>query len=128
MGILLILSSHTKRFKDSGDNAVQLEHEVVALLPAASSVFQLLLLVVAVRVEQTGPENMCFQCSLNPSPAELPSNVTEVLDVGAGYARQLLLAPTLNRQRVETAPRSPRGLLLLLGAARPRARVDRLNT
>ena len=131
IGILLILFSQTKRFQDSRDDAVQLEHQVVALLPAASSVFQLLLLVVAVRVEQTGPENMCFQCSLNPSPAELPSNVTEVLDVGAGYARQLLLPPTLSlnqRQRVETAPRSPRGLLLLLGAARPRARVDRLDT
>ena len=51
----LILSSHTKRFQDARDDAVQLEHEVVALLPATSSVFQLLLLVVAVRVEQTGP-------------------------------------------------------------------------
>ena len=55
MGILLILSSHTKRFQDSRDDAVQLEHQVVALLSATSSVFQLLLLVVAVRVEQTGP-------------------------------------------------------------------------
>ena len=75
-------------------------------------------------------DNVCFQCSLDPSPAELPSNVAEVLDVGPGYARQLLLPPTLtlNRQRVETAPRSPRGLLLLLSAARPRAWVDRFYT
>ena len=56
IGILLILFSHTKRFQDSRDDAVQLEHEVVALLPATSPVFQLLLLIVAVRVEQTGPE------------------------------------------------------------------------
>ena len=56
MGILLILFLRTKRFQDSRDDAVQLEHQVVALLPATSPVFQLVLLVVAVRVEQAGPE------------------------------------------------------------------------
>ena len=50
----------TKWLEDSRDDAVQLEHQVVALLPSTSAVLQLflvavlqlLLLVVAVRIEK----------------------------------------------------------------------------
>ena len=50
----------TKWLQDSRDDAVQLEHQVVALLPSTSAelqlfvaaVLQLLLLVVAVRIEE----------------------------------------------------------------------------
>ena len=52
--------ANTKWLQDSRDDAVQLEHQVVALLPSPSAelqlfvvaVLQLLLLVVAVRIEK----------------------------------------------------------------------------
>ena len=53
------VKASTKRLKYTRNDAVQLQHQVIALLPPASSIFQLLLLlVVTVRIKQARPDRM----------------------------------------------------------------------
>ena len=57
MKVLGVLAN-TKRLKDARNDAIKLQHEVITLLPAASSILQLLLLVVTVRIKQARPDRM----------------------------------------------------------------------
>ena len=52
------IMANTKRLEDARNDAVQLQHEVITLLPTASSILQLLLLVVTVRIKQARPDRM----------------------------------------------------------------------